>query len=80
MTTYRVLKRSRFLVNTDPQRRCYNGAHYSYEYHWSAWEVLESNISLTRAERAIAFYTHLNDYAVSCRGESAKCEFKIEEE
>ena len=26
------------LVNTDPQRRCYNGCHFSSRVDWSEWE------------------------------------------
>lgn len=26
------------VVNTDPQRRCYNGCHFSSRIDWSEWE------------------------------------------
>ena len=32
--------RKKFEVNTDPQRRCYNGCHFSSEMRWTAWDTL----------------------------------------
>jgi len=64
------------LVNTDPQRRCYNGWWYSLELQWTNWEVLETGIK--DGERRLTFWRELNDYAISQRGESARAEFKIE--
>lgn len=26
------------IINTDPQRRCYNGCHFSSRVEWSEWE------------------------------------------
>ena len=69
--------RQRILVNTDPQRRCYNGCHFSSEWQWTPWEVLE-RFPAEKTEAKLAFWTDLNDYAVSQRGQSAKREFKIE--
>ena len=71
-----LMTRDKIFVNTDPQRRCYDGAYYSYRYDWSAWEVLESRIPAEKVEAKLKFWTELNDYAVSCRGEGAKREFK----
>jgi hypothetical protein len=69
--------RSKQLVNTDPQRRCYNGCHFSSEIRWTDWEVLESNISETEIEKRLKFWRELNDYAVSQRGEGARNEYKV---
>jgi hypothetical protein len=69
--------RRRTLVNTDPQRRCYNGCHFSSELVWSAWEVLERPEAGRAADR-LEFWRGLNDYAVKERGEGARCEFKCE--
>lgn len=65
------------LVNTDPQRRCYNGCHFSSELIWSSWEVLQSNVDSSKIEEKLAFWRELNDYAVSQRGNSAKCEYRM---
>lgn len=68
--------RMRVEVNTDPQRRCYNGCHFSSELQWTAWETLEECDS-SRVDTRLAFWESLNDYAVSARGESARREFKV---
>jgi hypothetical protein len=70
--------RNRQLVNTDPQRRCYNGCHFSSELVWTAWETLEY-LQPEQVERRLKFWQELNDYAVSARGQGAKSEFRIVE-
>ena len=75
-TTYKIECRSRIEVNTDPQRRCYNGCHFSSELQWTAWETLESGLTQEKLDRRMTFWTELNDYAVSQRGASAKREFR----
>ena len=72
-----IMARNRRLVNTDPQRRCYNGCHASSELIWMPWEVLE--ISVKNPTKRLEFWRGLNDYAVSQRGKAAKSEFKIVE-
>lgn len=37
-TRYRIGCRKKIEVNTDPQRRCYNGCHFSSEIVWGEWE------------------------------------------
>lgn len=32
--------RKKVEVNTDPQRRCYDGCHFSSEMRWTAWAQL----------------------------------------
>ena len=68
--------RRKLLVNTDPQRRCYNGCHFSCETQWSDWEYLERWPEEKIKDR-LKFWTDLNDYAVSQRGKFARKEFKI---
>ncbi len=68
--------RSRRLVNTDPQRRCYNGAHFSSKLIWTNWEELCST-NMERAEARLAYWRDLNDFAVSQRGEEARSEYKL---
>ena len=75
-----ILMRKRYLINTDPQRRCYNGCHFSSELVWGNWAVLEFGVSSDRTDTRLAFWRNLNDYAVSQRGESAKTEFKAVED
>lgn len=77
MSTVNIEKRSYIEVNTDPQRRCYNGCHYKSEFMWTAWSVLEEGILESKAEERIKFWEELNAYAVSQRGKYAKCEFRI---
>lgn len=78
-----IFTRRRVLVNTDPQRRCYDGAHFSSELQWTAWAVLESMRYLKPGAdpvERLGFWRELNDFAVSQRGEGARCEFKVEQE
>lgn len=72
-----IMVRKKLLINTDPQRRCYDGCHYTSELVWSPWEVLEVNVK-NPTER-LKFWNELNDDAVSERGNSAKSEFKTRE-
>lgn len=69
-----IRRRRRIEVNTDPQRRCYNGCHFGSELRWTAWEVFD-RVAPEKAETRLKFWRELNDYAVSQRGESARCEF-----
>lgn len=75
-----IEKRSKFLVNTDPQRRCYNGCHAKSELWWGEWDWLELNVPEEEVERKLASWRELNDYAVSQRGESARAEFRAVED
>lgn len=74
-----ILSRVRMEVNTDPQRRCYNGAHFSSELRWTEWDELEFTTT-EKSEGRLKFWCELNDYAVSARGESARREFKLVDE
>ena len=76
---YNLLTRHRQLVNTDPQRRCYDGCHFSSELVWTEWEILEHGIEENALDRRLKFWRELNDYAVSQRGKSAKREFRAEQ-
>lgn len=40
--TFLIQSREQFEYNTDPQRRCYNGCHFSSEKIWSEWKTLYS--------------------------------------
>lgn len=78
MTYYQILTRKQVMVNTDPQRRCYNGCNFSEELQWTGWDIIDFSIPEERLEARLTFWRELNDYAVSQRGESARCEFKSE--
>jgi hypothetical protein len=78
--TYTIYIRRTIEANTDPQRRCYNGCHAKSELRWTNWESLTSNVRAEDVTRQLEFWRELNDYAVSQRGVSAKCEFKSEPE
>lgn len=73
--TYTLMTRSKYMHLNDP--RCYNGAYFDAEFLWGPWESLESNLPQERIDHKLKFWTELNDYAVSARGESAKREFKV---
>ena len=79
MTTYNILHRKLIEVNTDQQRRCYNGCHYESELQWTQWAVLEYEVTDDSIKRRLEFWRELNDYAISARGESARSEFKMAE-
>lgn len=34
---YEIAWRRKIIVNTDPQRRCYNGCNFSEEERWTNW-------------------------------------------
>lgn len=71
--------RKRVLVNTDPQRRCYNGGHFSSELRLFAWEVLEHDVPKDKVESRLAFWRDLNDYAVSRLGKWASKTYRVVE-
>jgi hypothetical protein len=65
-------------VNTDPQRRCYNGVHAKSELVWTAWADLD-DASPDRVEARLTFWRELNDYAVSQRGKAGTLkEFRVD--
>ena len=71
----KIYRRRQIENNTDPQRRCYYGCHAKSELVWTPWDVLDSK----GTEKKLTFWRELNDYAISQRGESARCEFKLGE-
>lgn len=71
-----IWTRNRTFINTDPQRRCYNGCHINGERVWTRWGLLET-VKADAAERRLRFWRELNDYAVGERGEGALREFEV---
>ena len=69
--------RSREVYNNDPQRRCYNGCHFSTATRWLPWEVIEYDVK--DVPRRLEFWRDLNDYAVSFRGKGARREYRESE-
>lgn len=75
---YRLEMSKRVTINTDPQRRCYNGCHYSSKTVWSEWAVLETNIPLEKTWDRLKFWRDLNAYSVSVGGTPAQ--YRVEEQ
>ena len=64
-----IRKRVWIEANTAPQRRCYDGVHAKSELRWSGWGAIEHGVDARLAPARLVFWRHLNDYAVSQRGE-----------
>lgn len=77
MTTYNLYTRKRVLINTDPQKRCYNGAYYSYRYDWTPWELLVPDVREEEKERTLKYWMELNQIAVDARGPEAEKQFAL---
>ena len=77
--TMTIEVRAQVEVNTDPQRRCYNGCHAKSELIWSPWGWLEIEVDPAKVDRRLQFWRELNDYAISQRGESARNEYRAVE-
>ena len=67
------------LINTDPQRRCYNGCNYSEKLVWGPWEELCFVEEGADPQETINWWKELNDIAVRARGKEAEREFRIKE-
>lgn len=50
--SYELHIRRGTLINTDPQRRCYNGAYFSAHMEWSAWELWIRDFTFDTLEKA----------------------------
>jgi hypothetical protein len=64
--------RIRRLVNTDPQRRCYNGCHAKSEMQWGEWECLQWDVKPDKVEHRLKFWRELNEYSVSVGGTASE--------
>lgn len=40
--TFRIENRYRYGVNTDPQRRCYDGCHFSIDFYSGLWYIIRA--------------------------------------
>lgn len=82
MTALAIWTRRQITVNTDPQRRCYNGCNFSEDLVWTKWEVLESMRFLkpgTDLEARLKFWQDLNAYSVSVGGKPSEYKLVPEE-
>lgn len=52
--TYEIQSREKHEYNTDPQRRCYNGCHFSSEWRWGERRSLGSVSTPAEAEESLA--------------------------
>lgn len=52
-TVYRIYSRTQHEVNTDPQRRCYNGCHAKSEWVWTDWGHLGTVYTPEEAEQSV---------------------------
>lgn len=57
---YRIYGRRQNEVNTDPQRRCYNGCHARSEWVWSNWYNLGCVFTEEEAKESVADWKKLN--------------------
>jgi hypothetical protein len=55
-TKYQLQVRKQIVINTDPQRRCYDGCNFSEETVWTAWgEVCTYRLRETAEDSAQCF-------------------------
>jgi hypothetical protein len=52
--------RKRITVNTDPQRRCYDGHHFKSEQIWSVWSDVCPSASSEDAAASMATFKSIN--------------------
>lgn len=59
-TRHGVYSRNRMAVNTDPQRRCYNGCNFSERIEWGAWYLVCAYASKADAGESMATFQSIN--------------------
>lgn len=57
---YQLQVRKRIVINTDPQRRCYDGCNFSEETVWSAWGKICDYSQREMAEDAAQCFKQIN--------------------
>lgn len=72
MSRIQIEVSNQILVNTDPQRRCYNGCHFKSEMQWSAWDWIEWSVKPEMVEDRLEYWRDLNDYSVSVGGKPSR--------
>ena len=76
MNKVTIEKRQAYEISTDPQKRYYNGCHFSSEIVWSNWVTFDVTTEKS-AESRLQFWRELNQIAVDGRGRSAAAEFRL---
>ena len=71
---YKIYSREQYEVNTDPQRRCYNGVHFSSEWVWGEWRQLGAAATEEDANESVRRWTELN------KNSGRRLEYKWEKE
>lgn len=64
--THTLWVRRKVEINTDPQRRCYNGCHAKSESWWTAWEDLFEVSDLEDGKRTMANFQAINPNREYC--------------
>ena len=59
-TRYTLMARKQIEVNTDPQRRCYDGCYYSSEMQWTEWAVVSHPATKEDGEDTMATFQRIN--------------------
>ncbi len=59
-TRFTLLGRRQIEVNTDPQRRCYNGCHFSSEMVWTDWQHLTHPANKEEGEETMEVFQRTN--------------------
>jgi hypothetical protein len=59
-TRFTLITRKQVEVNTDPQRRCYNGCHFSSEMVWTQWVDLGNPATEEEGNESIACFASIN--------------------
>ena len=57
---FKVSVRKQIEVNTDPQRRCYNGCHFSSETVWTDWTHICTYSAREDAESSVETFSSIN--------------------
>lgn len=68
--------RHQITINTDPQRRCYNGVNASEAKIWTNWDWLELNVKKEEVKERLKFWRELNNYSLSIGG-NRKSQYRI---
>ena len=59
-TRYTLWVRKQVEVNTDPQRRCYDGCHAKSELRWTDWEIVCNPMTRADGEESMATFKKIN--------------------
>jgi hypothetical protein len=59
MVKVKLYCRKKLIINTDPQRRCYNGCHFSSKEVWGDWELI-GVYSRENAESSLKTFKEIN--------------------